>query len=45
MTVANDVGLTNAVPAKIVMHGEAWPESIKLGNLAIAFKMTAASEL
>ena len=45
MTAANDLGLTNAVPAKIVVHSEARPKSIHLGNLAITFKHTAASKL
>lgn len=45
MTAANDLGLTNAVPAKIVVHSEARPKSIKLGNLTINFKQTAASKL
>lgn len=45
MTAANDLGFTNAVPAKVVVHSEARPKSIKLGNLAITFKQTAASKL
>ena len=45
MTAANDLGLTNAVPAKIVIHSEARSKTIKLGNLTIAFKQTAASKL
>ncbi|MCP5396092.1 MAG: hypothetical protein H6918_05060 [Sphingomonadaceae bacterium] len=45
MTAANDLGLTNAVPAKIVVHSEARPKSLKLGNLTIDFKQTAASKL
>ncbi|MCA1660935.1 MAG: TIGR02301 family protein, partial [Novosphingobium sp.] len=45
MTAANDLGFTNAVPAKIVVHSEARPKSIRLGNLTIAFKQTAASKL
>jgi hypothetical protein len=45
MTAANDLGFTNAVPAKIVVHSEARQKSIKLGNLSIAFKQTAASKL
>lgn len=45
MTAANDLGFTNAVPAKIVVHSEARPKSIKLGNLTVEFKMTAASKL
>lgn len=45
MTAANDLGFTNAVPAKVVVHSEARPKSIRLGNLAIVFKQTAASKL
>ncbi|MEQ1543092.1 MAG: DUF6088 family protein [Novosphingobium sp.] len=45
MTAANDLGLTNAVPAKIVVHSEARQKSIKLDNLTITFKQTAASKL
>jgi len=45
MTAANDLGFTNAVPARIVVHSEARPKSIKLGNLTIVFKHTAASKL
>ena len=45
MTAANDLGLTNAVPAKIVVHTDARLRPIKLGNLTISFKPTAASKL
>lgn len=45
MTAANDLGFTNAVPARIIVHSEARPKSIKLGNLSITFKQTAASKL
>lgn len=45
MTAANDLGLTNAIPAKIIVHSEARPKSITLGNLSITFKQTAASKL
>lgn len=45
MTAANDLGFTNAVPARIIVHSESRPKSIKLGNLAIVFKQTAASKL
>ena len=45
MTAANDLGLTNAVPAKIVVHTDARLRPIKLGNLTITFKPTAASKL
>lgn len=45
MTAANDLGLTNAVPAKIVVHVDARLRPIHLGNLIISFKPTAASKL
>ncbi len=45
MTAANDLGLTNAVPAKIVVHTDARLKPIQLGKLEIAFKPTAASKL
>lgn len=45
MTAANDLGLTNAVPAKIIVHTDARLKSISLGQLEIVFKPTAASKL
>jgi hypothetical protein len=45
MTAANDLGLTNAVPAKIVVHTDARLRPIKLGNMTISFKPTAPSRL
>ena len=45
MTAANDLGLTDAVPAKIVVHTDARRRAIKLGNVAITFRPTAASKL
>lgn len=45
MTAANDLGLTDAVPAKIVVHTDARRRAIKLGNVTIAFRPTAASKL
>ncbi|WP_425515899.1 DUF6088 family protein [Rhizobium laguerreae] len=45
MTAANDLGLTDAVPAKIVIHTDARRRAIKLGNVTIAFRPTAASKL
>lgn len=45
MTAANDLGLTNAVPSKIVVHTDARLRSIPLGNMIITFKPTAASKL
>jgi Family of unknown function (DUF6088) len=45
LTAANDLGLTNAVPAKTIVHADARLKTIRLGNLAIEFKPTAASKL
>ena len=45
MTAANDLGLTDAVPAKIVVHTDARRRPIKLGKVAITFRPTAASKL
>ena len=45
MTAANDLGLTNAVPSRIVVHTDARLKAIELGNMSIAFKPTAASKL
>lgn len=45
ITAANDLGLTNAVPARIVIHTDARLQSFALGNLTIRFKKTAPSKL
>lgn len=45
MTAANDLGLTNAVPAKIIVHTDARLRQIKLGNRTITFRLTAPSKL
>jgi uncharacterized protein DUF6088 len=45
ITAANDLGLTDAVPAKIVVHTDARRRAIKLGNVTITFRPTAASKL
>lgn len=45
MTAANDLGLTDAVPAKIVVHTDARRRAIKLSNVTITFHPTAASKL
>ena len=45
MNAANDLGLTNAVPAKIIVHTDARLKAIKLGNLSITFKQAPASKL
>ena len=45
MTAANDLGLSDAVPARIIVHTDARLKPIKLGNLQIDFKTTAPSKL
>ena len=45
MTAANDLGLTNAVPARVTVHTDARRRSVKLANLVIEFKHTAPSRL
>lgn len=45
MTAANDLGLTDAVPARVLVHTETHRRSLRLGNLTIEFKKTAASRL
>lgn len=45
MTAANDLGLTDAVPARIVVRTDARIRPLHLDNLAIEFKLTAPSKL
>lgn len=45
MTAANALGLTDAVPAQVVVHTDGRLRPIKLGNLTIQFRLTAASKL
>jgi len=45
MTAANDLGLTDAIPARVVIHTETRRRSIKLGQLHVDFKMAAPSRL
>lgn len=45
MTAANDLGLTNAVPAKIEVLADGRFKPIKLGNQEIRFKQAAPSRL
>ncbi|WP_255504739.1 DUF6088 family protein [Novosphingobium sp. EMRT-2] len=44
-TAANDIGLSDAVPARIVVHTDARLKPITLGNLQIDFRTTAPSRL
>jgi len=45
LTAANQLGLTNAVPARVTVHTDARIRPIQLGNLTISFKLTAPSRL
>lgn len=45
MTAANDLGLTDAVPARVTIHTDARRRAVKLENLVIEFKQTAPSRL
>lgn len=45
MTAANDLGLTDAVPAKVTIHTDARRRGIRLDKLNIEFKQTAPSRL
>ena len=45
MAAANDLGFTNAVPAKIVVRTEGRIRPIRLGAMTIEFRQTAASKL
>ncbi|MFT0893018.1 hypothetical protein [Pseudochelatococcus sp. G4_1912] len=45
MSIANDLGLTNAVPAKVVVHTEVWVKSASPGQPGITFRPTFASKL
>ena len=45
MTAANDLGLTDAVPARVTLYTDARRRSIQLDNLTIDFKLAAPSRL
>lgn len=45
ITAANDLGLSDAVPARIVIHTDARLKPLELGNLRIVFRQTAPSKL
>lgn len=45
MTAANDLGLTDAVPAHVTIHTDARRRAVRLDNLTIEFKQTAPSRL
>ncbi len=41
LSAANDLGLTDAVPAKVVIHTDARLKPLRLGKLDLHFKQTA----
>ncbi|MES3026305.1 MAG: DUF6088 family protein [Pseudomonadota bacterium] len=45
VTAANDLGLSDAVPAKVILHTDARLSSLDLSGLTIVFKKTAPSKL
>jgi len=45
LTAAKDLGFTNSVPARVVVHTDARLFPIRVGNLVIKFKKTSASRL
>jgi Family of unknown function (DUF6088) len=45
MTAANDLGLTDAVPARVTIHTDARRRGIRIDQLSIEFKSTAPSRL
>ena len=45
ITAANQLGLTTAVPAHVIVHTDARLRPIKIGNLTIRFRLTAPSKL
>ena len=45
MTAANDLGLSNAVPGRVIVHSDTRLKPLRLGNLTINFRPTSASKL
>ncbi|MBC7702126.1 DUF6088 family protein [Aquabacterium sp.] len=45
MTAANELGLTDAVPARVTIHTDMRRRSIQIDQLTIEFKLTAPSRL
>jgi len=45
LTAANDLGLTNAVPARVIVHTDVRLKPMRLGQLDLRFKQTAPSKL
>ena len=45
MTAANDLGLTDAIPARVTIHTDTRRRAVQLDKLTIEFKQTAPSRL
>ena len=45
MTAANNLGMTNCVPARVIVHCNSRRQPLVLGNLLIEFKRAAPSRL
>lgn len=45
LTAANDLGLTDAVPARVPVHTDARRKDVRVGGVTIQFKPTASSRL
>lgn len=45
MTAANDLGLTNAVPGRVIVHTDGRLRPIVINKLTLQFKLTAPSKL
>jgi len=45
MTAANDLGLSEAVPGRVLIHSDTRLKPLRLGNLTITFRPTSASKL
>jgi hypothetical protein len=45
MTAANDLGLSDAVPGRIIVHSDARLKPVRLGNQTIVFRPTSATKL
>ena len=45
MTAANDLGMSDAVPGRVIVHTAARLQPVQLGNLTITFRPTAPSKL
>jgi hypothetical protein len=45
MTAANDLGLSDAVPGRVIIHSDARVKPLRLGKLTITFQLTSASKL